>query len=98
MGIESAAHITVRFRGETLKQLDAESYRKARDDLRSYIAKGGLTLVRSGRPWSKSKIHSGDQAKAAWDLVGRLAQETCQMPCARLVLRRRRAGQSNPRP
>lgn len=76
MGIESAAHITVRFRGEALKQLDAESYRTARDDLRSYIAKGGLTLVRSGQPWSNSKIHSGDQASAAWDLVGRLAQET----------------------
>lgn len=76
MGIEPAAHTTLRFRGEVLAGLDADSYRKAREDLRSYVAKGGLTLVRSGRPWSKSMIHSSDQANAAWGLVGRLAQET----------------------
>ncbi|HWY90444.1 MAG TPA: AAA domain-containing protein [Solirubrobacteraceae bacterium] len=76
MGIEPAAHTALRFRNETLKGLDSESYRRGREDLRSYVAKGGLTLARSGRPWSKSKIHSTDQANAAWSLAGRLAQET----------------------
>ena len=76
MGIEPAAHTTLRFRGEALRGLDSESYRKAREDLRLYVAKGGLTLVRSGQPWSKSTIHSSDQANGAWGLVGRLAQET----------------------
>jgi very-short-patch-repair endonuclease len=76
MGIEPTAHTTVRFRGEPLKRLDAESYRTAREDLRSYVAKGGLTLRRSGRPWSESTIQSSEQASAAWGLVGRLAQET----------------------
>ena len=72
MGIEPAAHTTLRFRGEALRGLHSESYRKAREDLRSYVAKGGLTLVRSGQPWSKSTIHSSDQANGAWgSLVSR---------------------------
>jgi len=76
MGIERGADSAVRFRGETLSRLDAEGYRHAAEDLRSFVAKGGLTLFRSGRPWSNASIHSSEQAQAAWTLVGRLSERT----------------------
>jgi very-short-patch-repair endonuclease len=76
MGIGPAAHSAVRFRGETLGRLDHAGYRQAVEDLRSYVAKGGLTLFRSGRPWSNASIGSSEQAQSAWTLVGRLSERT----------------------
>jgi very-short-patch-repair endonuclease len=76
MGIEQTAQTAVRFRGEALIGLDAQNYREATEDLRSYVAKGGVTLFRSSRPWAKAAVRSGEQAEAAWTLAGRLAQQT----------------------
>jgi very-short-patch-repair endonuclease len=76
MGISPAAHSPVRFRGETLSRLDDAGYRQAAEDLRSYVAKGGLTLFRSGRPWANASIRSSEQAQAAWTIVGRLSGRT----------------------
>jgi DNA polymerase III delta prime subunit len=76
MGIGPAAHSPVRFRGEALSRLDDAGYRQAVEDLRSYVAKGGLTLFRSGRPWSNASIRSSEQAQSAWTLVGRLSERT----------------------
>jgi very-short-patch-repair endonuclease len=76
IGIGPAAHSPVRFRGETLSRLDQAGYRQAVEDLRSYVAKGGLTLFRSGRPWSNASIRSSEQAQAAWTLVARLSERT----------------------
>jgi very-short-patch-repair endonuclease len=76
MGIGPSAHSTVRFRGETLTRLDAAGYRQAAEDLRSYVAKGGFSLFRSGLPWSTASIRSSEEAQAAWALAGHLSEWT----------------------
>jgi len=76
LGITPSGHSPVRFRGEALNRLDDAGYRHAVEDLRSYVAKGGLTLSRSGRPWSQASIRSSEQAQSVWTLVGRLSEQT----------------------
>jgi very-short-patch-repair endonuclease len=96
MGIGPAGHSPVRFRGQTLIRLDEAGYRQAVEDLRSYVAKGGLTLFRSGRPWSKASIRSSEQAQSAWTLVGRLAERTLPNASRALAAAAKETGVDSP--
>jgi hypothetical protein len=46
LAIPPSAQSKVRFRGETLNSLDASAYAQAREQLRSYVAKGALELTK----------------------------------------------------
>jgi very-short-patch-repair endonuclease len=85
LGIAAAAHTDVRFRGDQLDRLDAETVGALTDQLGTYAGLGGFTLRTSESPWANATITTDTEARGALDSSSRLRQHT--LPNALRALR-----------
>jgi very-short-patch-repair endonuclease len=74
LGIPPAARTPIRL--ASLGQISGETAERLRDELREYAHLGGFTFTPGSTPWYGAAITTGEQARDALALLGRLAAET----------------------
>ena len=86
--IPATAASSQRLPAQALQQLDSRAFRQAREDLRSFIALGGLTISEETSPWAGAfaadTVTTQDGAAAALQAVQTLASHTLPQTTARL--------------
>jgi very-short-patch-repair endonuclease len=75
VGLEPAAN-EIRFRGDVLDRIDADSESQLEEDLAEYARLGGMTLASSGSPWVNSPIVSSDEVQKAHAQIDELRRHT----------------------
>jgi very-short-patch-repair endonuclease len=87
-GFPASAASTQRLPVHVLKELDSRAFRQAREDLRSFVALGGLILSRETSPWAGAfaadSVTTQEAAAAALVAVQTLASHTLPAAAARL--------------
>jgi very-short-patch-repair endonuclease len=84
LGLDETAELGERFGQAALTKLARPTYLAAREELRQWAALGGSTLATGDSPWRVAEIVSADDARAAFELVGRLHDQT--LPAAERLL------------
>ncbi|SNX88459.1 AAA domain-containing protein [Streptomyces sp. TLI_55] len=64
MGCPTAHHTRLRLRGSALARLHGEHYRQTEQDLRTFVAKKGLTVRRGESPWSHTQARTEHELRA----------------------------------
>ena len=95
--LENSVDTKVRFRGAALDELGEDAYRQAREDLRTYVGLGGLTLKRSGSLWAAAEVVSSDEAAGAQALVEELRRHTLPQTLRALEAAAKATGLANAR-
>ncbi|MFD4481598.1 AAA domain-containing protein [Streptomyces sp. NPDC058471] len=72
MGCLPAHHTRLRLRGPALRRLHGEHYRQTAQDLRTFVAKEGLTVRRGESPWSHTQARTEDELRAVVDGLDQL--------------------------
>ncbi|HEX3721293.1 MAG TPA: DUF4011 domain-containing protein, partial [Nitrolancea sp.] len=72
LGLPDAARSDIRFRGNQLQQLDAETYSTVSNELGRYAGLGGFSVAESESPWAGVTIRSADEATTSHELLTRL--------------------------
>lgn len=87
-GIPAAAASAQRLPGRALQRIDSRAFRQAREDLRSFVTLGGLSLSAETSPWAGAfaadTVTTQEQAAAALAAVQTLASHTLPATAARL--------------
>lgn len=87
-GIPANATSTQRLPASVLDRLDERAFRHAREDLRSFIGLGGITVSGQNSPWAGAfaadTVTTEHGAAAALDVVRTLASHTLPQTIARL--------------
>lgn len=78
LALNQAVQTDVRFRASQLDALDAQSAEEIREELRSYVGLGGITLEDSDLPWARGAIVSSEEAAAAHVLMDGLLHDQIQ--------------------
>ncbi|MGW1543278.1 AAA domain-containing protein [Streptomyces sp. NPDC002309] len=63
MGCPPAHHTRLRLRGPALRHLHGEHHRQTEQDLRTFVAKKGLTVRRGESPWSHTQARTEDELR-----------------------------------
>jgi hypothetical protein len=76
LGLDDTADVQERFGETVLKRLTRSAYLEAREELRQWASLGGSTQPSSDSPWKRAEIVSADDARSAFELVGRISDST----------------------
>ncbi|TJZ99175.1 AAA domain-containing protein [Actinacidiphila oryziradicis] len=76
MGCPPAHHTRLRLRGSALRRMHGERYRQTEHDLRTFVAKKGLTIRRGESPWSHTQARTDDELRAVVEGLDQLTGTT----------------------
>lgn len=83
VGLESAAN-EIRFRGDVLDWIDADSETQLEEALAEYARLGGMTFAASATPWVNSPIVSSDEVQRAYAQIDEIRRHTLPTTLAAL--------------